>query len=150
MKTQISTLINGSENTLRDLTNIKYANNPIGFYSGKSNVPQLGGTPTAIRKAVAAKVAEENPDTMHINVRGVDLTLARHNSATGKSWRWEATVTAEQYKLISGMDAPAWTHAGANNEYGIIVNGDCTAEVFATSGKKGFSTIIGEEYMEII
>ena len=150
MKTQISNLINGSENTMRDIANSKYANNPIGFFCGNSNMPQLGGTPTAIRKAVADKIGAENPEAMHISIRGVDLTLARINSTTGKSWRWESPISAEQYTFITGIDAPIWTHAGAQNEYGIIVNGDCTVEVFATSGKKGLTTIIGEEFIEIL
>lgn len=149
-KTQISNLINGSENTLRDLASVKYVNNPIGFYTGKNNVPQLGGTPAAIRNAVANKVSAENPETMHINVRGVDLNLARYSSTSGQTWWWAAYITAEQFSLITGYKAPIWTHKKANNNYCIVVNDNCTVEASATSGKKGFTTSIGEEYIEIL
>lgn len=44
MKTQINTLINGSENTVRNLNAEKYAKNPIGFFSGKTNGPEFGGS----------------------------------------------------------------------------------------------------------
>lgn len=150
MKTQINSLINGSENTVRDLANEKYAANPIGFYRDKNNVPEFGGTPTAQRKAIADKVGEENPGDLHINVRGVELTLNRHNSTSGKSWSWWNNITAQQYEVITGNQAPTWTHIGAVNTYGITILQDCTVEVSATSGKKGFSTTIGEEFVQIL
>lgn len=150
MKTQISGLINGSENAIRNLSAEKYANNPIGFYDGKSNVPQNGGTPTAERTAIARAVAEENPSDMHIIVNGIELTLGRINSASGKSWRWEAQITAGQYESIVNEAAPEWTHKNARNEYSLVVNDNCMVSVLASSGKKGVCRILGEEFIEIL
>lgn len=31
-----------------------------------------------------------------------------------------------------------------------LINGDCTVEVYATSGKKGFTRILGEEFINIL
>lgn len=149
MKTQISSLINGSENTVRNLSASKYVANPVGFHF-KSNVPANGGTPTAEREDVALRVASENPESLHILASGVELSLSRHNSTSGKSWRWEAEITAAQYASITGSEAPVWTHKGARNSYGITVNMDCTVAVYATSGKKDCNVILGEEFIEIL
>lgn len=150
MKTQISNLINGSENTLRNLAAEKYRSNPIGFFSGKPNVPQFGGTCSAERDEVALKVAAENTADMRVIVNGVELKLTRINSTTGKSWRWVVEISAEQYEEVTGENAPIWSHKGAYNEYEFVIYQDCTAEVFATSGKKGFSKVLGEEFIKII
>lgn len=150
MKTQISSLINGSENTVRNLAAEKYKANPIGFYSCKNNVPQFGGTAIKERKEIAEKVSAENPNAINIIVNGIPLSLSRYNSVSGKTWRWETEITPEQYGAIVGKEAPAWNHKGAKNSYGIIINGDCTVEVYATSGKKGFNTVVGEEYITVL
>ena len=150
MKTQISNLVNGSENTLRNLAAEKYVTNPVGFFNGKNNTPQKGGSTSEARKEIANKVEMENPSDMHIIANGIDLTLTRHNSLSGKSWRWEADITAEQYAAITRTVAPEWTHKGADNRYGLIIHGDCSVEVWASSGKKGFFRILGEEFIEII
>lgn len=151
MKTQISNLINGSENTIRDLSSEKYIDNPIGFYCGKNNVPQNGGTPMPERTAVAKAVAEENPSEMRVVARDITLTLSRHNSASGKSWGWQAEITPEQYKILTGEEAPVWTHNNAVNHYALIVHGNCTVEVDANDGgKKGHSRVLGEEFIEIL
>lgn len=150
MKTQISSLINGSEKTIRNLADKKYADNPIGFFSGKNNVPEHGGTPGARRLEIASKVGAENPGTMRVAVNGVELTLDRHNSASGKSWHWEVEITPTQYEAITGKEAPAWTHDGAVNTYSFRIPQDCTVEVYASSGKKDLCRILGEEYVTIL
>lgn len=150
MKTQISSLINGSENTIRNLSAEKYANNPIGVYDGKGNVPQNGGTPTNERMAIAKAVDDENPTNMHILANGVGLTLGRINSVSGKSWRWETQLTKEQYEEITREKAPEWTHKNAQNEYCLVVNDKCIVSVLASSGKKGVCLILGEEFIEIL
>ena len=149
MKTQINTLINGSENTVRNLNAEKYLTNPIGFYSGKPNVPEFGGTPAKTRNEIAQRVSAENPEELSIEANGIGLTLNRHNSISGKTWRWEAPLTAEQYAAIVGEVAPVWSHHGAVNTYGTIVSADCTVEVWASSGKKGFYRVLGEEFITI-
>lgn len=149
MKTQISNLINGSENTVRNLSASKYADNHVGFHN-KPNVPVNGGTPAAERNEIALRVAVENPGSLHIRANGVELSLTHHNSTSGKSWNWEAEITAAQYASITGKEAPVWAHKGACNSYSIMVNGDCTVTVYATSGKKGCDIILGEEFIEIL
>lgn len=86
---------------------------------------------------------------MHVIANGVELILARHNSTTGKSWCWECSVTAEQYTAIVGAPAPSWAHKGAVNTYGITIYANCTIEVWASSGKKSFRRVLGEEFIQI-
>lgn len=150
MKTQICNLINGSENTIRDLSSDKYIDNPIGFFCGKSNVPQNGGTPTPERIAVAKAVSEENPGNMRIVARGINISLTRHNSISGKSWGWQAEITQEQYRILVGEEAPMWTHKNAVNRYSLSIHDDCTVIINAESGKKGYYRILGEEFIEIL
>lgn len=150
MKTQISALINGSENTIRNISSEKYIQNPIGFFSGKQNVPQFGGTSAVERKRISKIVSDENPGSLLILANGVELLLPRHNSASGKSWRWEEAISAEQFTKITGKDAPEWVHVGAKNQYGIVIYDNCTVEVFATSGRKGVNFVLGEEFIEIL
>lgn len=151
MRTQISNLINGSENTIRNLSAEKYIDNPIGFYCGKSNVPQNGGTPAPERLAIANAVSAENPAEMRVIARGINLTLSRRNSTSGKSWSWRSEITPEQYKTLTGDDAPVWTHNNAVNHYALIIHGSCTVEVEANDGgKKGYYRVIGEEFIEIL
>lgn len=147
MKTQISNLINGSSNTLRNINAAKYANNTIGTHNGQPNTPAMGGTTTKERETVAAAVASENPESMNILANGVALTLTRLTSTTGKTWTWGADITAEQYAQIAGMAAPTWK-LGAS--YSIQILQDCTVALYATSGKKGFSVTLGEEFIEIL
>lgn len=147
MKTQISTLINGSSNTIRNINAAKYAYNIIGTHNGSSNTPAMGGTHTNEREAIAAAVAAENPESMNIKANGVVLNLTRHSSTSGKTWTWDADITAEQYSQIAGMAAPTWK-AGAS--YSIQILKDCTVALYAASGKKGFSVTLGEEFIEIL
>lgn len=147
MKTQISNLINGSSNTIRNINAAKYADNIIGTHNGQPNTPALGGTPTKEREAIAAAVAVENPESMSIKANGVVLNLTRHSSTSGKTWTWDADITGEQYAQIAGMAAPTWK-SGAS--YSIQILKDCTVALYATSGKKGFSVTLGEEFIEIL
>ena len=146
MKTQISSLINGSEFTIRNMLAEKYCSNAVDFF----NKPKLGGTTVEERTRIAMDVARENPDEMKVRANGVELTLSRNNSLSGKSWSWEAPITREQYAEISGKVAPFWTHAGAVNTYYIRIFMDCTIELHATSGRKGNTVYLGEEFIEIL
>lgn len=70
MKTQICDLIiNGSKNVIRDLSASKYAECPAGTSA------EFAGTTIRERTEVAEAVKLENPEMLHINVRGVELVL---------------------------------------------------------------------------
>lgn len=69
MKTQICDLINGSKNVIRDLSASKYAGCPAGTSA------EFAGTTIRERAEAAEAVKLENPETLRINVRGVELVL---------------------------------------------------------------------------
>lgn len=149
MKTQISELINGSENVVRKVDAAKYQENPIGNYNCKMNVPKYGGTPIVDRAATAEKVAAENPKTMRVSANGLDLTLDRQVSTTGKTRGWHASLTPDQYSAIVGCEAPKWEHKNAKNSYELTITMDCEVVLIASSGKKSASRIIDESFISI-
>lgn len=95
MKTQISSLINGRANVVRDISCEKYA-----------GVDELVGSSTEERAEITRKVIEENPDGMDIEVKGVRLHLDRYASCSGKTVWYKANLTREQYISIAGNDFP--------------------------------------------
>lgn len=125
MKTQISNLINGSNNIIRDMENQKYTN-------AKQATSHVGyaGTNRDERHAIATMVHEENPNALHISVRGFDLTLPISYTTTGKTWQWGVDLTQEQYIALGG------TYTSGNiKSYTLVVFADCTAAIYSFTKK---------------
>ena len=95
MKTQIATLINGRMNVVRDLTSEKY-----------EGINEIVGTNSTIRKKIARKVLDENPDGMDVEVKGIRLHLGRYASCSGKTIWYNVELTHEQYIAITGNEFP--------------------------------------------
>lgn len=122
MKTQITNLINGAKNVIRDEKNAKYLNaEPATSHTG------FAGTCSSVRMNTAARVYNENGESLHVVVRGVELVLPIHKSVSGKSWIWGAELTEEQFNTICGFSFGVSDKA--INKYTLIVNGDCTVRV---------------------
>lgn len=121
MKTQISNLINGARNVIRDEAHEKYI-------TAKQATSHVGyaGTSHNERQEIGAHVYTENGDTLHVNVRGVELTLQIHKSMSGKSWYWRTELTEEQYKTICQTSIGVGTNL---RSYVLNINGDCTVYV---------------------
>ena len=98
MKTQISNLINGCKEVIRNMEDAKYM-------TAKPATSHIGyaGTNREERNEVAAKVYEENGDTLNITAKGIAITLPIHRSTTGKSWSWSCPLTEEQYVALGGQ-----------------------------------------------
>lgn len=143
-KTQISELINGSENTFRKLDAPKYNGVKL-----RSNKPDCGGTPYEKRHAIALAVGAENPGDLKIRIAGKEYTLQRYNSLSGKSWYWDGDIDPETYGAIKGY-IPRWTHKGADNSYSILVDLNCQVSLIADSGKKNTQGYIDEAFIEIL
>lgn len=95
MKTQISSLINGRANVVRDLKCEKYA-----------GINEIAGTNSTVREKIARKVLDENPDGMEVEVKGVRMHLGRYASCSGKTIWYNTKITREQYIDITGHDFP--------------------------------------------
>lgn len=98
MKTQITNLINGAKNVIRNMEDAKYM-------TAKPATSHIGyaGTNRDERNEIAAKVYEENGETLNITAKGIALTLSIHRSTTGKTWSWGCHLTEEQYVSLGGQ-----------------------------------------------
>ncbi len=149
MKTQISNLINGARNVIRDEAHEKYkyakqATSHVGYAGANDNE----------RQEIGACVYAENGDTLHVNVRGVELTLQIHKSMSGKSWYWSAYLTDEQYQQI----CPTPIGVGDNlHFYELGVNSDCRVyiQIFNRRNERqiwreGYTHNIDEAFVTIL
>lgn len=147
MKTQISTLINGGKNVIRKEDDEKYIN-------AKSSTSHVGyaGTNHDLRNKIAMKVASENPSEMHIKANGIELTLSRANSCSGKSWWWSCKLTEEQYVKLGG------SHLSGNfKSYKLRISMDCMVTIYnftkkseAAQWRQSWMQDIDESFIEIL
>ena len=96
-KTQINGLINGQKKVIRDENHAKYSNAPKA-----TSHEGFGGTNVEVREEIAAKVFAENPESILIEARGKQFTLKRCYTTTGKTSWYEASVTANDFLLLTG------------------------------------------------
>lgn len=125
MKTQITSLINGSKNVIRDDSNEKYMN-----ASEATSHVGYAGTNSVTRNEIAMKVADENPDKMRIAARGIDLELDRHFSCPGKTWWWNCELTEEQYVQLGGSCTD-----GTIKAYSMTVSMSCEVSICSFTKK---------------
>lgn len=149
MKTQISHLINGRKNVIRCENHSKYqsaslATSHVGY----------AGTNSRERNAIAEKVYNENGDNLHIIVRGIELNMPIYKSVSGKTWRWEIELSAEQYQVICGV---SWGIGKYLNAYTLTISGDCTVHASVCHRKNerqewrsGYTYDIDEAFVTIL
>lgn len=130
MKTQIYDLINGSKNVIRDLSASKYAECPAGTSA------EFAGTTIRERAAVAEAVKMENPETLRVNVRGVDLVLQADRAKTsGLIVNYCADITAVQWCTITGRCSECLKIYKFETSFAFRVNADMTAEALIFARK---------------
>lgn len=149
MKTQIENLINGAKKVIRDNGHKKYI-------SAKSSTSHEGyaGSSYELRNEIARRVYEENGDTLHVIVRGVELTLDLSKSGSGNPLYWCAEITEEQYRNI----CPTSIGVGAKLScYLLMINYDCTVNIQTfhrsndrQSWKLGYTHNIDEAFVKIL
>ena len=131
MKTQIRDLINGSEGVIRDLSASKYAGCPAGTSA------EFAGTVTSERAAIAEAVKLENPETLRVNVRGVELLLQADRAKTsGRIVNYYSDITPAQWCAITGRSPECLDMYKFEISFSFRVNADMTAEalIFARKG----------------
>ncbi len=130
MKTQICDLINGSKNVIRDLSASKYAECPAGTSA------EFAGTTIRGRAAIAEAVKGENPETLHVNVRGVELVLHADRAKTsGQIVNYFSEITAAQWCAITGRGAECLKIYKYETSFIFRVNADMTAEALIFARK---------------
>lgn len=148
MKTQITNLINGSKNVIRNMEDAKYMTaKPATSHNG------YAGTNREERADVAARVYRENGDKLRIIANGIALTLPIHRSTTGKSWEWNCDLSEEQYTALGGT----YTE-GTLKAYGLAVTMDCEVVLRSFTRRSeaaqwrevGPMTYLDESFIQII
>ena len=125
MKTQIQNLINGAKNIIRKEGHEKYLTaKPATSHNG------WAGTNRDWRAKIAAKVHEENPDGMTIKACGHMIELRYSESGSGKTWKWAAELTREQYTDLGG----SYTD-GTIKSYLLVIFTDCTVMLYSFTKK---------------
>lgn len=128
MATQINTLVNGSSNFAE----------------------QLVGTPAEVRNEIANAVHAENPENITIEIDGMTFTLAESHSKSGKTWRWEANITEEQFIALTGNTSNyAKSPIAERNSYTIAIEKNCTVNATIASGRSSYSFGIRESRITI-
>lgn len=147
MKTQINHLINGTDKIIRNMKDPKYLSAP-------KNTSHRGyaGSNREYRNEVAAKVYEENGDTLNIKARGINLTLNIYRSISGKSWYWSCELTEEQYLTLGGGLTD-----GNYKKYEISIFQDCTVYLHNLTRKsedakwhQSYGEYLDESFIEIL
>ena len=147
-KTQISTLINGQKNVLRDVSNPKYINAPMATsHNG------YAGTNTSIREEIANNVFSENPELINIDARGKRFTLKKYSTLSGKTIWYETNITADDFLLLSGYKMLPYK---AETAYSLKIESDMKVCITMATRRNELaqwryrSTIyIGEEFIKI-
>lgn len=147
MKTQISTLINGRKNVIRNMEDPKYINaKPASSHVG------FAGTNRDERNEVAGKVHDENRDGMTIIARGIELILSIAYSVSGKSWSWSCQITEDQYKALGGIYTD-----GTLKAHSLQINMDCTVTLYsftrksdAAAWRQSNMTDLDESFIQIL
>lgn len=148
MKTQITNLINGAWNVIRNMDDPKYLTaKPATSHNG------YAGTNRAERNKIADKVYEENGDTLNITAKGIALTLQIRRSNSGKSWYWIGTLTEDQYKALGGR----YTE-GKYKCYNIVVLMSCEVVLYSFTRSSenaqwrsvGLMTDLDESFIQIL
>lgn len=122
MKTQISSLINGSKNVRRDLNNNKYKN-------AKKSTSHIGyaGSNHVERITIGQQVLIENATEMIISVFGETILLNRVNSLSGKTSSYIADLSENQFIKLSGYSSNPITNY--QSKFSLTINEDMTVAI---------------------
>lgn len=130
MKTQIYNLINGAKNVIRDLNASKYAGCPAGTSA------EFAGTMIREREAIAEAVKLENPEALHVNVRGIELVLqADRAKSSGRIVNYCADITPIQWCTITGRGAEYLKIYKFETSFAFRINADMTSEALIFARK---------------
>ena len=150
MKTQISHLINGQKDVVRDLNHPKYNNaSPATSHVG------YAGSSHEEREEIANKVFDTNPHVLTVNVKGVVLNLHPYSSLSGKTRYYSASLTESEFMTILDLEhKPFNKHEGG---YSLEVSCDMTVKLNKFSRRNENATWkfrgsinLGEEFIQIL
>lgn len=149
MKTQISGLINGHKDVIRDESHPKYND----ARKAQNHDGPVGST-DAERYETAQKVFAENPDFLKISIRGKEYLLEREYSTTGKTSWYCRELSPSEFLDITGYAEIPYTWECS---FMLFIQGDTTVEIQSCVRKSERAQwkprqrwYIGEELVEIL
>jgi hypothetical protein len=143
MKTQIQDIINGAENVIRMENHPKYINSKV------NSCGNFVGTAVDERNAIGEKIFAENGDEMRANIRGVELTLHRHSSSTGKTSWYSSELTPDEYAIICTGNTFEWPADMKFKSFDITIGKDCTVTVTRYGKKSEGATWKAREWNDL-
>jgi len=150
MKTQISSLVNGQRMVVRDADDAKY--DALAKREILRGAAPAGSSLKA-RRETMEKVAEENGDSLSVDVRGFRKTLAAVRSGAGSLIEWRCSLSRGEWEAVTGLRSPYQFEA----DYGFAVGADgrCQTTVWTRRGpaatwKQRSWQWIGEEFVTIL
>lgn len=121
MKTQISGLINGHRDVIRDESHPKYRDT-----RKATSHDGYVGSADAERYETAQKVFSENPDFLKVLIRGKEYVLKKESSVSGKTSWYFRELSPSEFLDITGYAEIPYTWECS---FGLFVQGDMTVEI---------------------
>ena len=151
MKTQINSLINGTRDIRRDLSNPKYIECP----KATSHIG-YAGTSLKLRAEIAEKVIVENPDGMDVEMFGKKFRLSRSSSLSGKTVWFSTEITIGDFMLLSGYAEFPFKQSKEckfaleiNNDMNVLLHKWCRSNDKAQMRHRGYD-YIDESFVTIL
>ena len=149
MKTQISGLINGHKDVIRDESHQKYRN-----AAKAQNHDGYVGSTDSERYGIAQKVFAENPDFLKVRIRGQEYLLSRESSVSGRTSWYRRELAPAEFLDITGYTVVPYSWECS---FALFVQGDMTVEIQSCVRKSDRAQwksrqrwYIGEELVEIL
>lgn len=150
MKTQISELISGEANVRRDLNHAKYRT-----AEKSTSFGDYAGTNSTIRKVIAQKVISENPEDLHLTIKGKNFCMKRQQSLSGKTIWWVCDLSDDDFSLLSGLSVATNEKKQLSYTMTIWDSMKCQITVYARRNERAEWKMqdyfwLGEEYITIV
>lgn len=82
------------------------------------------GSNSEERAAIAAKVFDENPESITVTCNGLTLTLKKGTSTTGKSSWFSCDITEAELNVLEGV-RPECRRYTFESSFTLMIMGDC-------------------------
>lgn len=115
MKTQINTLNNGCIDSVKC------------------------GTNSEERSAIAAKVFEENPESITVTCNGITITLQKSSSKSGKTSRYSREISESELNVIEGCRQECRRYT-FESSFALVITNDCRVLVEKSTRKSPGAT----------
>ena len=97
------------------------------------------GSNSEERSAIAAKVFEENPESITVTCNGITITLQKSFSKSGKTSRYSRVITESELNVVEGC-RPECRRYTLESSFALVITGDCRVLVEKSTRKSPGAT----------